>query len=107
MTDIDFNDDPVLALAAAGLELAKAVRAAPTPIVNVAVPDQLAPVVNVTVPEPSVVMAQPPEVRVAVPEQQAPVVNVPSVQEVRIVGLPTRKAIIRRGLTGLIEAIEE
>jgi hypothetical protein len=101
MTDetraVETDDDPFLILAEAILELARAVRSAPPPVIQVTAAEQLAPIVNVTTPE----------VRVAVPEQRAPVVQMPVVQEVRIVGLPKLAAKVKRDKAGRIESIEE
>jgi hypothetical protein len=51
-------------------KIADAIRAQES-VINVNVPDQLAPIVNVTVPD-----QQAPQITVNVPEQSAPVVNV-------------------------------
>ncbi len=107
--------DPVMELAKALYELARRENPAPVVNVEVRVPEQQPPVVNVTneIPE-----APTPVVRVQVPQQaapqvtvQAPNVNVnnevPSLQDIRIVSMPSFEAEVERDPGGRIKRIKE
>lgn len=98
------QDDPVLLLAEAVLELIRTIRAQPAPVINVAAPvvtiqerEQPAPVVNVTTPD----------VTVTVPQQPAPVVNVTTPVEsvVHIASLPPLNAKVKRDGQGRLDSI--
>jgi hypothetical protein len=107
--------NPVMELAKALYELARRENPAPVVNVEVRVPEQQPPVVNVTneIPE-----APTPVVRVQVPQQaapqvtvQAPNVNVnnevPSLQDIRIVSMPSFEAEVERDPGGRIKRIKE
>lgn len=101
------QDDPVLLLAEAVVEMVRASRAASE--ANLAAMRDMVDAVR-SIPGPVVNVAAP-EVNVAPPvieNRIAPAaVNVPHTQDIRIVGLPRLDAKVRRDRQGRIDGIEE